>query len=443
LKLLIFGATGFLGSTLSSMAERLNLQVLGTSRHCNEKQNIIKLDVTDKHSMKNVMESFDPDVVVWALLSRNHEDVLVDFGLANLLCDIKEKTKLIFLSTDAIFPGAKGGYKETDKPILLSAEVLLAKYVNAKIKAEKKITACHHNHAIIRTGPLYGRDANGNIEARTQKIITEKEEKKYTEAPANLYKTFVHIEDLTKAIMEIIFNNITGKIHLGPENKESYFSFYQKRLNVLGIDSDRIIPIKNANRNENYVPMDTSLDTQKARDILKTSFRNVHCRIYNDREVWSGYKNIRPWGNTMDTNLIIELKTKEDILEAFSIMKQLRTHLDEITYLDLVAEARETDGYKIFALIDQEEMVAVIGFKPMITLYYGRIVWVCDLVTAKNCRSKGHGEKLLSYVHTWAKDHDYISVALSSGLQREDAHRFYEEKMDYDKVSYVFKHSFK
>src|SRR5690625_3395220 len=92
-------------------------------------------------------------------------------------------------------------------------------------------------------------------------------------------------------------------------------------------------------------------------------------------------------GNTMGTNSIIELKTKEDIREAFSIMKQLRTHLDEITYLDLVAEARETDGYKIFALIDQEEIVAVIGFKPMITLYYGRIVWVCDLVTAKNCRS--------------------------------------------------------
>ncbi|TFB12835.1 GNAT family N-acetyltransferase, partial [Filobacillus milosensis] len=33
--------------------------------------------------------------------------------------------------------------------------------------------------------------------------------------------------------------------------------------------------------------------------------------------------------------------------------------------------------------------------------------------------------------------------ALSSGLQRTDAHRFYEDRMDYDKVSYVFKSSLK
>lgn len=75
----------------------------------------------------------------------------------------------------------------------------------------------------------------------------------------------------------------------------------------------------------------------------------------------------------------------------------------------------------------------------MITLYYGRFVWVCDLVTIKNKRSNGYGEKLLSYVNNWAKENGYDSVALSSGLKRTDAHRFYEEKMGYDKVSYVFK----
>lgn len=75
----------------------------------------------------------------------------------------------------------------------------------------------------------------------------------------------------------------------------------------------------------------------------------------------------------------------------------------------------------------------------MITLYYGRFVWVCDLVTDNNKRSNGYGDKLLSYVHEWAKENGYQSVALSSGLQRTDAHRFYEEKMGYDKVSYVFK----
>ncbi len=68
-------------------------------------------------------------------------------------------------------------------------------------------------------------------------------------------------------------------------------------------------------------------------------------------------------------------------------------------------------------------------------------VWVCDLVTDDNHRSNGYGEKLLSYVHGWAKENGYESVALSSGLQRRDAHRFYEDRMHYDKVSYVFRTS--
>jgi GNAT superfamily N-acetyltransferase len=75
---------------------------------------------------------------------------------------------------------------------------------------------------------------------------------------------------------------------------------------------------------------------------------------------------------------------------------------------------------------------------PMITLYYGRFIWVCDLVTLPEERSKGYGEKLLTYVHQYAVENGYNIVSLSSGLQRVDAHRFYEEKMRYNKVSYVF-----
>ncbi|MEC5425256.1 GNAT family N-acetyltransferase [Virgibacillus sp. C22-A2] len=145
----------------------------------------------------------------------------------------------------------------------------------------------------------------------------------------------------------------------------------------------------------------------------------------------------------MDTLTIKELQSKNEIVEAFPVMKQLRTHLNEETYVDLVLEAKEKDRYKMFALIDGEEIVAVTGFMPMITLYYGRFVWVCDLVTATNKRSKGYGEKLLSYVHEWAKENNYESVALSSGLQRTNAHRFYENRMGYEKVSFVFKASLK
>ncbi|MBM7541999.1 GNAT superfamily N-acetyltransferase [Amphibacillus cookii] len=133
------------------------------------------------------------------------------------------------------------------------------------------------------------------------------------------------------------------------------------------------------------------------------------------------------------------LITDQEILSAFPVMQQLRQHLDQQTYLELVKEAQEKDRYYLFALINGKEILSIVGFKPMITLYYGRFIWVCDLITDQIHRSKGYGERLLQFVHQWAKDNHYQSVALSSGLQRIDAHRFYEEKMDYDKVSYVFR----
>ena len=143
----------------------------------------------------------------------------------------------------------------------------------------------------------------------------------------------------------------------------------------------------------------------------------------------------------MSSLTIKELQSRNEIMEAFPVMRQLRTHLDERSYLELVNDAHEKEGYKMFALFDGKDIVAVIGFQPMITLYYGRFIWVCDLVTDANKRSEGYGEKLLSHTHKWAKEHNYENIALSSGLQRTDAHRFYENKMGYSKVSYVFKTS--
>lgn len=135
---------------------------------------------------------------------------------------------------------------------------------------------------------------------------------------------------------------------------------------------------------------------------------------------------------------IKELLTKQQWLEAFPVIKQLRTHLEETSYVELVQHAVENEGYKLFALFEEDTIVAAVGFMPMTTLYNGKFIWVCDLVTDDGHRSKGYGQQLLSYVENWSRDNGYNIVSLSSGLQRLDAHRFYEERLEYDKVSYVF-----
>lgn len=136
--------------------------------------------------------------------------------------------------------------------------------------------------------------------------------------------------------------------------------------------------------------------------------------------------------------MIKHLKSQQEWLEAFPVMRQLRPHLEEQSYLELVEEAVQKESYHMAALYEEDQIAAVVGYQPMITLYNGRAIWVCDLVTDSENRSKGHGAALMSFVEEWAKENGYGIVSLSSGVQRLDAHRFYEDKMDYDKVSYVY-----
>lgn len=137
---------------------------------------------------------------------------------------------------------------------------------------------------------------------------------------------------------------------------------------------------------------------------------------------------------------IKELTTEQEWLQAFPVMHELRRHLDETSYLRGLLDMRE-QGYKLFALYEGAEIAAVAGVAISTNFYYGRHVWVYDLVTHSEKRSEGYGERLLSFIQQWAKDNDCEKVALSSGLQRKDAHRFYEDKMGYDKPSFVFTRS--
>jgi GNAT superfamily N-acetyltransferase len=142
---------------------------------------------------------------------------------------------------------------------------------------------------------------------------------------------------------------------------------------------------------------------------------------------------------TLADNLRIEeLKGRENLRRAFPLMRSLRPHLDEDRYLELTA-AMAGDGYRLFALFSGELIVALAGVRLAVNLYYGRYVWVYDLITEAGERSKGYGKKLLTFIIDWGRENNCHTVALASGVQRLEAHRFYQEKMGLEKVSYTFK----
>ncbi|HKJ57803.1 MAG TPA: GNAT family N-acetyltransferase [Halobacteriales archaeon] len=135
-----------------------------------------------------------------------------------------------------------------------------------------------------------------------------------------------------------------------------------------------------------------------------------------------------------------ELSTEAAWREAYPVMVQLRDHLDEEEFLGYVREMAE-DGYRLFAAFVDDEIVSVAGVTTLQNMYDGRHAYVYDLVTDADRRSEGHGLALLSFVEDWARERGYDNVVLTSGLQRTDAHRFYEERAEMERASYVYRQS--
>jgi GNAT superfamily N-acetyltransferase len=136
--------------------------------------------------------------------------------------------------------------------------------------------------------------------------------------------------------------------------------------------------------------------------------------------------------------MIRELVNKNEWLEAFPVMNELRTHLNQGRYLEFLQIMQE-DGYQLFALYQNDQITAIAGVAIQTNFYYGKHVFVYDLVTHSKHRSKGYGGQLLSFIHRYAFDNGCGIVALESGLFRVDAHRFYESKMGYEKFCYSFR----
>lgn len=139
----------------------------------------------------------------------------------------------------------------------------------------------------------------------------------------------------------------------------------------------------------------------------------------------------------MDIN-IRELHTVEEWTHSFEVMKALRTDLSLESYLSL-RQVMTQEGYQLFGLYAKGELVSLAGIRVCTNLYNGRHVFIYDLVTSPDHRSHGYGERLLTYIHDYGREQGAALVALESGVKRNDAHRFYEERMGYTRRSYSFR----
>ena len=121
---------------------------------------------------------------------------------------------------------------------------------------------------------------------------------------------------------------------------------------------------------------------------------------------------------------IHQVGTDNEIAACYPVMRELRPHVPESEFVARVRR-QEKSGYRLAVVEVENEIVALAGFRIGESLAWSRFLYVDDLVTAAKHRSKGVGAQLLSWLCDDAVAENCRQLHLDSGMQSEDAHRFY------------------
>ena len=122
---------------------------------------------------------------------------------------------------------------------------------------------------------------------------------------------------------------------------------------------------------------------------------------------------------------IRELDLKE-LYTVYDVLSQLRVNLSYKEFEDLIYDMRHME-YKMIGIMDKEELITYAGVAVQTNLYHKRHLYVFDLVTDEKYQGKGYGKMMLDYLVDYAKMGMCENIVLSSGFNREDAHKFYEK----------------
>ena len=121
------------------------------------------VDLLDFDKVRELFEREKPEIVIHAAaISKNPAcdadpkmALHVNLDVTLSLCALSKNIQLIFLSTDLVFDGTKGGYTESDQPNPLSV------YGRSKERAERGVLS-NPKHTVIRTSLNAGHSPTGD-----------------------------------------------------------------------------------------------------------------------------------------------------------------------------------------------------------------------------------------------------------------------------------------
>jgi GNAT superfamily N-acetyltransferase len=122
--------------------------------------------------------------------------------------------------------------------------------------------------------------------------------------------------------------------------------------------------------------------------------------------------------------------------DALPVLRELRPHLTASSSAAVYEEGFR-QGLRYSAVYLDGRCVGVAGWRIVAAMVAIRKLYVDDLVTTESCRGRGVGSFLLAALVERAKQSGCAVLDLDSGLQRLDAHRFYERE-GFERTSFHF-----
>lgn len=110
--------------------------------------------------------------------------------------------------------------------------------------------------------------------------------------------------------------------------------------------------------------------------------------------------------------------------QALPVLQELRPHL---TAEGLHTALRDggAQGLVFIGIFDDDQCVAVAGYRLINNTSAGRKLYVDDLVVTETRRSLGAGRRIFAELVRRAEQLHCTALDLDSGVQRFDAHKFY------------------
>ena len=239
MKILITGSNGLLGQKIVQQLKKKNKSFLATSLGVNRNPDCPNsfyspLDISNQYEVNKVIMDYNPDAVIHTAAITNvdycetnpdlcHE---VNVTATAHLFEAAQKVGAHFsaLSTDFVFDGKKGNYKESDQPNPLSV------YAHSKVDAERiLINSAYKNWSVVRTIIVFGEGNNlsrSNIVLWAKDALSSGNELNIID---DQFRAPTWADDLAWACIRIAELHKTGIYHIsGPET----FSIYELVLRV-------------------------------------------------------------------------------------------------------------------------------------------------------------------------------------------------------------------